>query len=362
MIWFILGYVFSSLLELLRISRLSASDKDLEILILRHQLDVLTRKQNKPVRPSRAEKLTLAILTAMLRKSTSRSIRQLGDVIRWHKMLVRHKWTFKHKSKGGRPRISLELEKLIVRLAEENARWGYGKIEGELLKLGFDVSITTIRNVLARNGIVPAPVRFGSIGWRKMMSHYKEQLLACDFFTVETIWLRTIHVLFFIELGTRRVHLAGVTSNPDGRWVAQQARQIVWELEKTGTESHCLLHDNDKKFTAIFDQIFESEHIRVIPTPIRAPNANAFAERWVRTAREECLDHLLILNEVHLRRVLNTFTAYYNTRRPHQSLGQQSPIQRRQPPNTGLVQQRNVLGGIVNDYYREPGCIAVSFN
>ena len=371
MIWFIIGHIFSSLVELIRISRSSASDKDLEILILRHQLDVLARKQSRPVRPNRAEKLTLAILAAKLKKSTNRPVRQLGDVIRivrpetvirWHRMLVRHKWTFKHKSKGGRPRISQELEKLIVRLAEENTRWGYGKIEGELLKLGFDVSITTIRNVLDRNGIVPAPVRFGSIGWRKMMSHYKEQLLACDFFTVETIWLRTVYVFFFIELGTRRVHLAGVTSNPDGRWVVQQARQFVWELEENETKFRCLLHDNDKKFIDTFDQIFESEHIRVIPTPIRAPNANSFSERWVRTAREECLDHLLILNETHLRRVLSTFTTYYNTRRPHQSLGQQSPIQHQQPADTGLVQRRKVLGGIVSDYYRTPGCITVSLN
>jgi transposase len=343
----------------------------LEILILRHQLDVLVRKHGKPVRPNRAEKLTLAILAAKLKKSTNRPVRQLGDiirivrpetVIRWHRMLVRRKWTFKQKSKGGRPRISQELEKLIVHLAEENTRWGYGRIEGELLKLGFAVSITTIRNVLDRNGIVPAPVRFGSIGWRKMMSHYKEQLLACDFFTVETIWLRTVYVLFFIELGIRRVHLAGVTSNPDGRWVAQQARQLVWELEENGTEFRCLIHDNDTKFTDSFDQIFESEHIRVIPTPIRAPNANSFSERWVRTAREECLDHLLILNEAHLRRVLSAFTTYYNTRRPHQSLGQQSPIRRQQSTHAGPIQRRSVLGGIVNDYYRASDCIAVSFN
>lgn len=133
-------------------------------------------------------------------------------MLRWHRKLVRLKWTYPRKSKGGRPPIGKDLENLILRLAHENQRWGYGKIEGELLKLGFKISQTTIRNVLDRHGILPAPIRNGSIGWRKLMTHYKEQILACDFFTVETIRLQTLYVLFFIELGTRRVHLSGITS------------------------------------------------------------------------------------------------------------------------------------------------------
>jgi putative transposase len=184
------------------------------------------------------------------------------------------------------------------------------------------------------------------------MCHYRQQLLACDFFTVETIWLQTLYVLFFIELGTRRVHLAGVTANPDGRWVAQQARQIVWTLEEDGADVWLLIHDNDSKFTAPFDTVFQSAGLRIIRTPYQAPNANAYAERWVRTAREECLDHILILNQSHLRRVLNTFINYYNTARPHQGLGQQSPTPRRHTCNTGSIQRRDVLGGIIGDYYR----------
>jgi hypothetical protein len=259
---------------------------------------------------------------------------------------------------------------LILRLARENPRWGYGKIEGELLKLGFQASRTTIRNVLKCHDIAPAPVRNGSIGWRHLMTHYKEQLLACDFFTVETIGLHTLYVLFFIELGTRRVHLAGVTANPNQIWVTQQARQLVWQLDDWQSPCRFLIHDNDDKFSAAFDTIFEegifaegifaegifrSEGVRVIPTPYQAPNANAYAERWVRTAREECLDHILILNEAHLRRVLREFVHdYYNVARPHQGIGQQIPIPRRQPQNSGTVQRRKVLGGIINDYYRIP--------
>jgi hypothetical protein len=234
--WFILAQLFYTLISMVRLGRMTDSEKDLEILILRHQLDILERKQKQRIKPSRAEKLFLAVLTAQLKKATKRPAGQLRDVIRifqpetvlrWHRELVRRKWTFKRKAQGGRPRISRELEALIVRLARENGRWGYGKIEGELLKLGFTVSVSTVRNALNRHDILPALVRRGSIGWRHLMRHYRQQLLACDFFTVETIWLQTLYVLFFIELGTRRVHLAGVTANPNGQWVAQQARQIV---------------------------------------------------------------------------------------------------------------------------------------
>jgi len=273
--------------------------------------------------------------------------------------LVRRKWSQQRKKQVGRPKINREKESLIVRLAKENLRWGYYRIEGELRKLGFGVSLTTVRNVLDRNGILPAPVRYGSIGWRTMMNHYKDQLLACDFFTVETILLKTFYVLIFIELGTRRVHLAGITSNPDSQWVAQQARQLVWEFEETSTSFRCLIRDNDSKFTDAFDTVFESSQIHIVPTPIRAPNANAYSERWVRTVREECLDHILIINEAHLRRVLNEFVAYYNGRRPHQGLEQQSPIPLPEPITTGNVNRRKVLGGIINDYLRSPDKTAV---
>ena len=163
----------------------------------------MVRKQKQPIRPNRAEKATLALLTAQLKKNTKRTIRQLGDVIRivrpetvirWHRELVRRKWAQPSKKKAGRPKINHSTESLIVRLARENLRWGYYRIEGELKKLGFIASLTTVRNVLDRNGILPAPVRYGSIGWKTMMKHYKDQLIACDFFTIETIFLRTMYV------------------------------------------------------------------------------------------------------------------------------------------------------------------------
>ena len=222
--WFILKTIFSFIIDLFTIGRSSHLEKDQEILILRQQLAVLQRKLNSPQRIHRIEKLTLATLTAKLKQISYRSRKQLGEVIRifqpetvfrWHRELVCRKWTYQSEKKRGRPPIRKELQWLIVSLAEENSRWGYGKIHGELIKLSFIISRTSIRNVLDRFGIVPAPVRSGGVGWKQLMRHYKRQILACDFFTVETIWLKTLYVLFFIELGTRRVYFAGITTNPN---------------------------------------------------------------------------------------------------------------------------------------------------
>ncbi len=368
MLFSLLAQLCATLIDLLRIARLASDDKDLEILILRQQLDILAHKHNHVVRPSRQDKWTLAVLTASLKRRSRLTTSQLGSVLRifkpetvigWHRELVRRKWKQKPVDTGGRPTISQELSDLILQLAKENNRWGYGKIAGELLKLGFDVSESTVRNVLKAHDILPAPVRFGSIGWRTLMNHYKHQLLACDFFAVETVRLQTLYVLFFIELGSRRVHLAGVTANPEGPWVTQQARNMVWSLQEEESAVRCLLRDNDSKYTSAFDAMFAAEGIKVIPLPFQAPNANAYAERWVKSARDECLDHILIWNDAHLRRVLTEFVGYYNTRRPHQSLNQQSPVPHTPTEVTGSVARRKVLGGIINDYYRTPTELAL---
>lgn len=209
-------------------------------------------------------------------------------------------------------------------------------------------------NILREKGTIPAPIRAGSIGWKVLMSHYREQLLACDFFQVETIWLKTLTVFFFIDIGTRQVYFAGITDHPNGHWITQQARNQVWTIQEQEDEFCALIRDNDKKFPNSFDTVFESEGINVIRIPYFAPNANAFAERFVRTVRQEILDKVLVINEAHLRRVLNEFLLYYNQRRPHQGLEQQSPIERPEPLTEGLIRKRQVLGGIINDYFRIP--------
>jgi putative transposase len=251
---------------------------------------------------------------------------------------------------GGGPRLEAELEALIVRLARENPRMGYEKIQGALLKLGYVVHQTTIRNIMRRHHLPPAPKR-GSSSWRTFLAHYREHILACDFFTVETIGLQTLYVLFFIELGSRRVHLAGCTPRPDSAWVTQQARQCVWNLTEQPSSIRFLIHDRDTKLSAAFDNVLTSEGVEIVLTPFSTPEANAVAERWVRSVRQECLDHILILNECHLKRVLTDYIRYYNQARPHQGLKQQAPIPL-QIIRQGTIRRRDILGGIIHDYYR----------
>ena len=219
---------------------------------------------------------------------------------------------------------------------------GSSKIEGELLKLGYRVGRSTIRAVLKRQHIPGAPLRARqSSTWRAFLRQHQQQLLACDFFTVETLRLHTLYVLFFIEIGIRKIHLAGCTVYPTAAWVTQQARQLVWKLQEEGKRMRFLLHDRDTKFPASFDAVFASERIKVILTPYRAPNANAYAERWVRSVREECLDHLLIINEHHLDHVLREYSQYYTCALPHQGLGQQIPESAYYQPGKGPVQRRD---------------------
>jgi hypothetical protein len=213
-------------------------EKDIEIVLLRQQLRIVERRQPRGPHLQRWEKLPLVVLTARLRVETTQWRERLSvtmllfkpdTVLRWHRQLVRRKWTFRQPSKGGRPRIDPEIENWIVRLVNENLRWGSERIHGELVKLGFVLDPKTVRNVMKRHHLPPSPKR-GASSWRTFVNHYKQQMLACDFLTVETVWLQTLYVLFFIELGTRRVYLAGITEHPNSAWVTQQARQLTWQL------------------------------------------------------------------------------------------------------------------------------------
>jgi putative transposase len=361
MVFWSLMHILTFFLDIIAVLGVTNGDKNLEIIILRQQVRILQRKVKSPPRISDPERIILATLTDKFSHSTKDARHHLyqvmlifkpDTVLRWHRKLVRRKWTFRRKGNPGRPKISPELEALIVRLAKENTRWGYDKIQGELLKLGHNLSATSVRSVLKRHWITPASQR--STGtWRSFLGHYKDQILACDFFTVETIWLKTIYVLFFIELGTRRIYLAGCTTNPDLTWVTQQARQVVWNLKDDAQDMAFLIHDNDTKFASSYDNVFSSEGIKILNTPYRAPRANAFAERWVRSVREECLDHILVLDENHLRRVLKEYTQYYNQARPHQGIGQHFPVSGPVNSTKGPVRRRDVIGGVIHDYYRQ---------
>lgn len=266
-------------------------EKDIELLVLRHQVKVMQRHVKRP-RLRHLDRLLLAAASrAMPRGLWSSFVVRPETLLRWHRELVRKKWTYKMRGRPGRPAIEPQVSALILRLGRENPRWGYQRIRGELLKLGIRVSATTVRTILLRHGLGPAPRR-GSHTWTEFLRSQAEGLLACDFFTVETIRLRTIYVLFFIELSTRRVHVVGASAHPDSAWVTQQARNLAIDERLSGVRF--LLRDRDAKFSGPFDEVFETEGARVIRTPIRAPRANAFAERSLRTVRRECLDHILI--------------------------------------------------------------------
>ena len=363
MIFALLAQLLSVVLDLLSLLVRSDREKDLEIVLLRQQIRLLQRTRAHRLRLSWWEKLPLALLAAKLTQGTNISRVRLSQslllftpetVLRWHRELVRRKWTIPHRRVAGRPRLAPELEGLIVRLAKENPRWGYSKIEGALIKLGYCVARSTIRDALKRQYIPGSPSRARqSSTWRAFLRQHQQQLLACDFFTVETLRLKTVYVLFFIEIGTRRIHLVSSTMHPTAAWVTQQARQLVWKLQDEECVMRFVLHDRDAKFPASFDAVFAAEGAKVILTPYRAPNANAYAERWVRSVREECLDHLLIINEQHLHHVLREYSQYYNQARPHQSLRQQIPESPHHQPGHGEVQRRDVLGGLIHDYFRE---------
>jgi transposase InsO family protein len=339
---------FSTLLRLLVRGRRSEFAKDVELLVLRHQLVVLARQQPRPSFRA-ADRAFLAALGRMLPpRGRHALIVKPQTLLRWHRELVRLRWT-QPQRRGGRPPVEGRVRELVLGLARENPRWGYPRIAGELLKLGVHISPSTVRRLLLSAGLKPAPRRAGP-SWRDFLRQQGATILACDFFTVETISLRRYYVLFFIELESRRVHLAGCTTNPTGAWVTQQARNLSFTglLERT----RFLIHDRDAKFSGSFDEVFRSEGIRPIHTPIRAPQANAYAERFVRTVRTECLDWLLILGRRHLEHVLRTYTAHYNAERPHRALALVPPEPRDTavPPAHAKIKRHDLLGGLIHEY------------
>jgi putative transposase len=243
---------------------------------------------------------------------------------------------------------------LVLRLARDNDRWGYLRIAGQCRKLGVKVSATSVRTILRRHRMGPAPRRGGPT-WTQFLRTQAGAALACDFLTVETIGLTRLYVFFVIELERRRVHLAGVTAHPTGAWVTQAARNLLMDLGEHADRFRLLIRDRDAKFTAAFDTVFAAAGIEVVKIPPRAPKANAFAERWVRTVRTECLDWVLVWNRCHLEKVLATYVRHYNTARPHRGIDLDVPAAEGTPTPVSLAQIRRIervdlLGGLVHEY------------
>jgi putative transposase len=276
-VWSFVYLALRRSLELVLLCFRSAEAKEIEILVLRHELAVLRRQHPRP-RPQPTDRALLSALSRLLpRVRWSIFLVRPETLLSWHRRMVRRRWTYPTTS-TGRPPISGEVQQLIVRLARENPRWGYQRIHGELLRLGVRVSASSIRRILRSHGLDPAPRR-ASTSWRSFLRQQAAGIIACDFFAVDTILLRRVYALFFIELASRRVPLAGVTDHPTGLWVAQQARNFGTVLGDQATASEFLIRDRDAKFTRAFDDVWRSTGTGIILTPVQAPNANAVAER-----------------------------------------------------------------------------------
>jgi len=349
---FLLSLAVRALARLVIGSRRDDRSKDLEILVLRHQLRVLRRTNPH---------LTLQPLDRTLQASASRVLPRdrwasfmvtPATLLRWHRELVRRKWTYRRRA-PGRPPLDRETADLILRLGRENPRWGCVRIQGELRKLGIRVGATTIRMLLRRTGLGPAPRRTGPT-WSQFLRSQTGGIIATDFFSVETVWLRTLYVLAFIELGTRRIHLTASTVHPDSAWVTQQGRNLMMDLGDRTSPIRFVIHDRDTKFTGPFDEVFRSEGAEVILTPIRAPNANAHVERLISTLRRECLDWTLVWGRRHLDRTLRSYADHYNRNRPHRALGLAAPEPVAEDPVPARprdVRRREILGGLINEYH-----------
>jgi transposase InsO family protein len=349
----LLYLVFCRMAGWLALLTRTSGAKDLEILVLRHENAVL-RRQNPTPRLDWADRAVLAALIKLLpRALTAHRLVTPATVLRWHRRLVARHWTYPHRP--GRPPADPAVVALVEQMARDNPGWGYQRIQGELRGLGHRVGASTIRRILKRLRIPPAPIRHDHTTWRQFLRTQASTMLACDFFHVDcALTLKRLYVFFVIEIGSRYVHILGVTANPDGPWTTQQARNLLMDLGERADQVTFFIRDRAGQFTATFDAVLADAGITVCKIPPRSPRANSYAERFVLTARTEVTDRMLILGQRHLRRTLAEYARHYNGRRPHRALRLQPP--RPDRPVVDLtherIKRRPVLGGLINEYER----------
>jgi hypothetical protein len=349
----LLYLIFDRLLNWLLLLGRSSSSKNIELLVLRHEVAVLRRANPRP----RLDWVDRAVFAALIRRLPAplRGHRLVtpATVLRWHRRLVTKKWTYPHRS--GRPPLDDTIAALIERLARENRTWGYQRIQGELLKLGHRVGASTIRRILKLRWIPPAPLRATDTSWRRFLRAQASSMLTVDFFHVDcAVTLKRIYVFFALEVGDRYIHILGTTSHPSGQWTTQQARNLLMDLDDRATAFRFLVRDRAGQFTSDFGHVLSGAGITTVKIPPHCPRANCFAERFVLTARTELTDRILIFGERHLRAVLAQFSAHYNGGRPHRALSLLPPRPDHPAPDLDhrRIRRRSVLGGLINEYER----------
>jgi transposase len=340
----------------LRLSRRKETWKTAEILILRHQLAVLQRRQPHRPKLNWADRALLAALLSVIPKAQRQGLRLLvtpDTIVRWHRDIVRHRWAARSmRGKTGRPATRRNIQALVLRLARENPEWGYRRIHGELAGLGVKVAASTAWEILKNAGIDPAPWRTGPTWWQFLRSQ-AEAILACDFFTVGLLDGTQAYVLAVIEHATRRIRILGVTQHPTGAWTTQQARNLIMDLGEQAHRVKFMIRDRGSNFTAAFDSVLAATGIRIVLCNVRTPRMNAIAERWIGGCRRELLDRTLVWNQNHLRRILREYETHHNQHRPHRSLHGAAPLKPLPEPvdlEQHRVRRHTRVGGQINEY------------
>ena len=347
---------------LLRLIPMSDRDKDVEILLLRHQITMLERQLgNTRPRFSPADR---AFLAALLHRLPLTGLRQLQlpvrpeTLLRWHRDLLARRHAAKSRpQRPGRPRTVCSIRVLVLRLARENPTWGYRRIHGELLVLSIQVAASTVWQILKDAGIDPAPGRT-STTWADFLHSQAEALLACDSFEVPTLSGTRLYVLAVIEHSSRQIRVLGATAHPTAAWVTQAAKNLVMDLDDAGNSVWFLIRDRDGKFPALFDAVLADAGIQVVFSGVRIPRMNAIMERWIQSCRHELLDRTLIWNQQHLLHALREYEQFYNSHRPHQGIANNRPLHPLSQPMTDQAQiidldvrRRQRLSGILNEYH-----------
>jgi len=332
--------------------------RDVELLVLRHENQVLRRQTGGRPRWDHTDRLWLTALSRLVSRCRWAEIFPVtpATILRWHRHLVARKWTFTERRRPGRPSTGASIKTLVLRMARENPTWGHRRIQGELARLGYAIAASTVWEILHAAGIDPAPRRAGP-SWRQFLAAQAHAIIACDFLVVETALLKRVYVLVFIEHGTRRLHLGGVTAHPTGAWAVQQARNLTMDLGDRIDTLRFLIHDRDPIFTVAFGEVFKADGMRIITTLPKTPRMNAICERVIGTLRRELLDRILILGERHLALVLGEYLAHYNAARPHQSRCQRPPDLQTLPTRdatdlpTCTIRRRPVMAGAISEYH-----------